>query len=473
MKEILRTIVEIGNFFFLIFVVVYTVFQFFSVIYGAMENETRYRRKQFHEGLSLENPINYAPISVLVPAHNEELTILDTVQSLCRLDYPEYEVIVIDDGSTDSTSQVLIDALGLQRRDRPIRKQLPCQEATDIYESVDSPVHITLVRKVNGGKGDALNMGINLAKYPYFVSLDADSILQENTLKELILPTISDSRVIAVGGMVQVANETVIEEGVIKEHKFPSKFLVLMQILEYSRTFMAMRMLLDTFNGNLIISGTCGLFRKDMVIQANGYDTNTVGEDMELVVKLHAYCRSKKIPYRIVYAPDAICWTQVPERLRDLKTQRRRWHMGLLQSLSIHRTVLFNPLYGTMGVISTLYYMLVEALGPFLEVIGFTIIILAAILEMLNAPFMLWYFVLFYILSAMVTITAYFTRMYVIKASLSVWQAIKVVFFSFVESFIFHHVLTFFRMTALINYRKSRMNWGKIQRRTHNRASKE
>ena len=210
-----------------------------------------------------------------------------------------------------------------------------------------------------------------------------------------------------------------------------------------------------------------------MVIQANGYDTNTVGEDMELVVKLHAYCRSKKIPYRIAYAPDAICWTQVPERLRDLKGQRRRWHMGLIQSLSIHRTVLFNPLYGSMGVVSTLYYMFVEAIGPFVELAGFGIILLASMLEMLNEPFMLWYFLLFYLLSTMVTITAYFTRMYVLRAPLTVWQAVKVIFYSFVEAFVFHHIVTFFRMTALVNYRKSRLQWGKIQRQAHNRTTEK
>ena len=473
MQEVLRTIVEIGNFFFLCFVIFYTIFQFISVIYGAMEHENRYHQRQFHKGLDIDNAINYTPISVLVPAYNEELTILDSVLSLCKLDYPEFEVIVIDDGSKDDTSKVLINALKLRRRERPIRKQLLCQDVLELYESVDAPVPITLVRKKNGGKGDALNLGINLAKYPYFVSLDADSVLEKDALKKLIMPVIMDSRVVAVGGMVQVANEAVIEDGAVKSLRFPSKFLVVMQMLEYCRTFLAMRMLLDTFNAKMIISGTIGLFRKDVVIQTNGYNTNTVGEDMELVVKLHAYCRSKKIPYRISYAPDAVCWTQVPERLRDLKSQRRRWRMGLIQSLSIHRNILFNPLYGAMGVISTLYYLLVEALGPVIELAGLVIILLASILEMLNEPFMLWYFLLFYMLSAMVTITAFFTRMYVLRAPLTIWEAVKVVFFSFFDAFFFHHVITYFHLTALINYRKSRLQWGKIQRKTHMRSEKK
>lgn len=471
MSEHLRTLVEIVNFFFLFFVVFYTSFLFLSVIYGAVESEKRVRQSRFHKGITIDHAINYVPISILVPAYNEELTILDTVKSLCILDYPEFEVIVIDDGSIDQTAEILIHALQLKKTERPIRRQVYCQDATEVYETVYSGIPITLVRKKNGGKGDALNMGINISRYPYFLSLDADSVLQKDTMKKLIMPVLSDSRVIAVGGMVQVANEMVIEDGEIKAFRFPKKFVVLMQMLEYSRTFMAMRMFLDSFNSNLIISGTCGLFRKDIVIQTNGYKTDTVGEDMELVVKLHAYCRSKKVPYRIAYAPDAICWTQVPSRLRDMKTQRRRWQVGLMQSLYTHRMILFNPLYGVMGVISTLYYLMVEMLGPFIEFLGIIVICLAANLEMLNISFMIWYFLLFYLLSTLVTITAFFTRVYVLRAPLSVWQAIKVVALAFVESFLFHHLITLFRLTAFINYRETKLQWGRIQRQIHNRSS--
>lgn len=470
MNEHLRTIVELVNLFFLFFVVFYTAFLFLSVIYGAVESEKRERQNTFHKGISVDHAINYVPISVLIPAYNEELTILDTVKSLCILDYPEFEIIVIDDGSKDRTAEILINEMELKRTERPIRRQVLCQEMLEIYETVYSGHSITLVRKKNGGKGDALNMGINVSRYPYFLSLDADSVLQKDALKKMIMPILSDSRVIAVGGMVQVANEMIIEDGEIKEFRFPGKFVVLMQMLEYSRTFMAMRMFLDSFNSNLIISGTCGLFRKDMVIQTNGYKTDTVGEDMELVVKLHAYCRSKKVPYKISYAPDAICWTQVPSRLRDMKTQRRRWQMGLMQSLYTHRMILFNPLYGVMGVFSTLYYLMVEMLGPFIEFLGVMVICLAAKLEMLNVSFMLWYFLLFYLLSTLVTITAFFTRVYVLRAPLTVWQAVKVVVLSFVESFVFHHLVTLFRLTAFINYRKTKLQWGRIQRQEHNHS---
>lgn len=471
MSEHLRTIVELVNFFFLFFVVFYTVFLFLSVIYGAVESEKRARQNSFHKGVTVDHAVNYVPISVLVPAYNEELTILDTVKSLCILDYPEFEVIVIDDGSQDQTAEILIRALQLKKTERPVRRQVYCQDVEEIYETEYSGIPITLVRKKNGGKGDALNSGINVSRYPYFLSLDADSVLQIDALKKMIMPVLSDSRVIAVGGMVQVANEMIIENGEVKAFHFPRKFVVLMQMLEYSRTFMAMRMFLDSFNCNLIISGTCGLFRKDMVIQTNGYKIDTVGEDMELVVKLHAYCRSKKIPYKIAYAPDAICWTQVPSRLRDMKTQRRRWQMGMMQSLHTHRMILFNPLYGIMGVISTLYYLMVEMLDPFIEFMGITVICLAAMLEMLNLSFMVWYFLLFYLLSALITITAFFTRVYVLRAPLTIWQAVKVVALSFVEAFFFHHLVTLFRLTAFINYKKTRLQWGRVQRQVHNRSA--
>lgn len=473
MHEHLHTFVETINIFFLFFVAFYTLFLFFSVIYGAVKSEKHAKQNKFHRGIAMDHAANYIPISVLVPAYNEELTILDTVKSLCMLDYPEFEIIVIDDGSEDQTAKILIDELDLTKTDHPIRKQVYSQEAAEVYESLHSDIPITLVCKKNGGKGDALNMGINISRYPYFLSLDADSILQKDALKKLIVPILSDSSVIAVGGMVQVANEMIIENGEVKKFRFPHKFVVLMQMLEYSRTFMAMRMFLDAFNSNLIISGTCGLFRKDMVIQANGYKVDTVGEDMELVVKLHAYCRSRKVPYKIAYAPDAICWTQVPGRLKDMKTQRRRWQIGLIQSLYTHRMILFNPLYGATGVVSTLYYLMVEMLGPFIELLGIMVICLAAALEMINVSFMIGYFLLFYLLSAFVTITAFFTRIYVLRVPITINQAMKVIILSFLESFFFHHLVTFFRLTAFVNYKNVKMQWGRIQRSRHNRFDDE
>lgn len=471
--NLLRDFVIVVNWFFLIYVVVYTVFLFSAAIFGAVSTDRRAHFNEYRTDLSLQNITNYFPISVLVPAYNEELTILDGVLSLTKLDYKEYEIIVIDDGSTDDTSQILIDALKLKKVERPIHRQVPCKEAKAVYESMGQSPRVTLIIKENGGKADALNLGINASNYPYFLTMDADSILQKDTLQRIIMPIIEDSRVIAVGGAVQVANQMVIEDGEIKKYNFPYKPIVLMQVLDYSRIFTGTRMLFDSFNGNMIISGACGLFKKDIVIQAGGYNTNIVGEDMELVVKLHAFCRSRKIPYRVVYAPDAVCWTQVPENMKSLKSQRRRWHMGLFQSIQLHKSVLFNPSYGTMGMVSMTYYFLMEALEPVIELIGFVVMVLAAILQMLNIPFMFWYFALFFLLSALVTITSFFMRTYTIQAELTVFQALYAVVFSFVESFGFHQLLSLYRISAFVHYRRDSKQWGNVKRIRHQKRKEE
>lgn len=465
--QMLRDFVIVVNWFFLFYVVAYTVLLFSAAIFGAVSTDRRRHLDEYRANLSLQNMANYYPISVLVPAYNEALTILDGVQSLMKLDYEEYEIIVIDDGSTDDTSQILIDALGLKLTARPIRRQVPCAEELTLYESVGVRPRITLVVKANGGKADALNVGINVSRYPYFLTMDADSILQKDTLQKIVMPIIENADVIAVGGVVQVANEVVIENGEITDHRFPYKPIILMQMLDYARIFMGTRMLFDAYNGNMIISGACGLFRKDIVIQAGGYNTDIVGEDMELVVKLHAFCRSRKIPYRIVYAPDAVCWSQVPSNFKSLKAQRRRWHMGLFQSIQLHKTVLFNPSYGTMGLVALVYYLLMEAIEPMIELIGIVVIILAAILHMLNIPFMAWYFLLFFLLSALLTITSFFMRNYTTHAQLTVWQALYAIVFSIVESLCFHQLLNLYRVSAFVNYRRNKRQWGTIKRTKH------
>lgn len=465
--ERLRDIVLIINWFFLIYVVAYTVLLFTAAIFGAVATDRRRHLDAYRADTSLQNISNYYPISVLVPAYNEALTILDGVLSLMKLDYHEYEIIVIDDGSTDNTSQILIDALKLQKVMRPIRRQVPCTQELTLYESVGLNPPITLVIKENGGKADALNVGINVSKYPYFLTMDADSVLQKDTLQKIIMPIIENNDVVAVGGIIQVANRTVIEDGEIAEHHFPYNPIILMQLLDYTRIFMGTRMLFDMYNGNMIISGACGLFRKDIVIQAGGYNTNIVGEDMELVVKLHAFCRSRKIPYRIVYAPDAVCWTQVPTNLASLKAQRRRWHMGLFQSIQLHKSVLFNPTYGTMGLVSLVYYVLMEAIEPFIELIGIIVIILAGVLHMLNIPFMVWYFLLFFMLSALLTITSFFMRNYIVKAHPTIPQALYAIVFSIVESLFFHQLLNLFRVSAFVHYKRNQKQWGTIKRDKH------
>lgn len=448
--------------FFVLYLIGYSTFLFLSVVVGA---STLYRTRQ---QVRLKNVLEqnyYVPVSIIVPAYNEEATVVETVRSLLALDYTIYEIIVVDDGSKDDTSQVLIDAFQMRRIRRPIRRQVVCQPEEFIYSAFGQKVPITLVRKRNGGKADALNMGINLSQYPYFICMDADSVLQYDSLREIVRPVLEDDNVVAVGGSVRPCNGVELENGRVKKYQLPDNLLACMQVLEYDRSFLAARILFDKFNGSLIISGAFGLFQKEMVIACGGYDRTTMGEDMELVVKLHEYCVSNALPYRIRYAAGAICWTQVPERLKDLRTQRRRWHLGLFQSMGRHRRIFGNLQYGAVGLISYLYFLLYELFSPYIELFGMLTVLLAFWVDLINVPFMILFYIIYAVFGSVLSLTAFFSRIQTIDLKLSFSDGVKAVLLCLFEVTFLRFVLAFERTTALIGYRKKRMSWGRIERK--------
>lgn len=273
--------------------------------------------------------------------------------------------------------------------------------------------------------------------------MDADSVLQKDSLKEIVKPVLQDDTIVAVGGLVRISNCAVLNEGELVDYHMPWNPIVGMQILEYDRSFMASRIFLDKFNGNLIISGAFGLFRKDMAAAVKGYDTDTMGEDMELVVKLHSFCRINKIPYSIRYVPDAICWSQCPSSIRDLQKQRRRWYLGLFQCLKKHRRMFLAPEYGVVGYVSYLYYLVYELLSPFIELFGLLTIILAYAVNLINVPFMILFFLIYALYGAVLTITAFFARIYTQNIRLSVLDVLKSIYLCLAESVFFRFIQAF------------------------------
>lgn len=448
--------------FFIIYLIGYSTFLFLSVVVGA---STLYRTRQ---QITLKNILqqnHYIPVSIIVPAYNEEMTVVETVRSLLALDYNVYEIIVVDDGSRDSTSQVLIDAFDMHRIRQPIRRQVACQPEEFVYTALGQKVPLTLVRKRNGGKADALNMGINVSQYPYFICMDADSVLQYNSLREIVRPVLEDDNVVAVGGSVRPCNNVELENGRVKKYRLPRNILACMQVLEYDRSFLAARILFDKFNGSLIISGAFGLFKKELVIACGGYDRTTMGEDMELVVKLHEYCVSNELPYRIRYANNAICWTQVPERLKDLRTQRRRWHLGLFQSMTRHKNMFGNLRYGAVSLVSYIYFLLYELLSPYIELFGMITVLLAFWADLVNVPFMILFYVVYAVFGSVLSLTAFFSRIQTIDLKVSFFDGVKAVLLCLFEVTFLRFILTFERTTAFIGYRKRKMNWGRIERK--------
>jgi cellulose synthase/poly-beta-1,6-N-acetylglucosamine synthase-like glycosyltransferase len=455
-------ILDIINVFFVIYLIGYSTFLFLSVAVGSSE---LFKKKQQYRMMNAIENDYFIPISIIVPAYNEEVTVTDTVKSLLALDYKVYEIIVVDDGSTDDTSKVMIEQFQMEPVRMPIRRQLRCQQEEFVYEAKVRNVHVSLIRKKNGGKSDALNMGINASRYPYFICIDADSVLQHDSLKKVALPLLENENVVAVGGSVRPSNGTVIENSRVVSYRLPKNILASMQTLEYDRSFLAARILLDKFNGALIISGAFGLFQKQIVIEAGGYDPNNMGEDMELVVKLHEYCTANDIPYLIKYATDAICWSQVPENLRDLMKQRRRWHIGLFQSLWLHRHLIANPKYGPVSFISYTYFLLYELLSPYIEVFGLLSVGMAFLLDMLNYRFALLFMLIYAVFGAVMSLTSFFARTQTLDLKLSFWDVLKAIGLCFFEVTFLRIILAFTRFFSLFGYRRKKRSWGKIKRK--------
>lgn len=461
MREIIAIYLDFAAAFFILYLTLYATYLFLSVAVGAWRLYHRDRMRRIKNELKHQF---YFPVSVLVPAYNEEVTILDSVESLLDLDYRLYEIIVVDDGSKDDTSKVLIEHFNMHQVERPIRRVIPCQPQEAIYEAPATRMKLTLIRKKNGGKGDALNMGINAAQYPYFICLDADSMLQSDSLERIVQPIMEDDDVIAVGGLIRVAQCVEMEGGVVKNYKLPWNPLTSMQVLEYDRSFLASRILLDAFNSNLIISGAFGIFNKEVAVACGGYDRNTLGEDMELVVKMHVYCRNNNRRYSIRYEPNAVCWSQAPGRLGDLRKQRRRWHLGLYQCLTKYKRIFLSPRFGLVGSVSYFYYLFYELYSPFIEIIGLLTMLLAWVAGQLNVGFMLWFYLFYALYGAILTITAFFQRIYTQNLHISFIDSVKACVMCVVENVFFRFLLDFVRATAFIGYKKKKNQWGQIKR---------
>ncbi len=451
------------NVFFVIYLIGYASSLFAACVFGSVKLFERYRMEEMKNKLPNEH---FVPVSLLVPAHNEESAILGTVYSLLDLNYNIFEIIVIDDGSTDKTADVMVERFGMLPVRRPIRMQLPSRAATAVYEAKQGFVPITLITKENGGKADALNMGINAAKYPYILTIDADTMLDENALKNIMVPAMENDDVIAVGGIVRPANDLKIGKGKVVRPSMPKKLLACMQAFEYDRSFLSSRLLFDKMNAILIISGAFGLYRKREVIAVGGYQRETIGEDMELVVKLHAYSKMHGLNHRISYAPDAVCWTQVPNHIGDYVRQRRRWHIGLFQTLQSYRWLLRRRAIGGNLWISFAYYLIYELLSPIIEVIGVLTILLSLWLGLVNIPFMLLFMLVYVVFGWMLTLTAFFSRIHTQNTGITNGDIARSVLFCLLENTVLKCILTFARLTAFQGYRRRKLEWNKVTRQT-------
>jgi len=402
----------------------------------------------------------YRPLSIVVPAYNERETIAASLKSLLGLHFPEFEVIVVNDGSTDTTLQELKEHFRLVKIDKPIALKLDHRPLRGIYISLDYP-HLLVLDKENGGKADALNAGINASKFPLFCCVDADSLLDNDALLKAVRPFIEDREVIATGGIVRVVNGCTVEDGNVISVRAPKKAIECFQAVEYVRTFLSGRTAWNSFDSLLIISGAFSIFRKDLLMAVNGY-RHTVGEDMDLVLRLHKHCRDHKIRYKIIFVPDPVCWTQVPADFNSLTKQRNRWQRGLIESLWFNRKMFLNPKYGTVGLFGYPYFIFVEALSPIVEFLGYFLFVVFYLTGYLDLDFALLFFMLAILWGAWINLGSILLDNLIYMRYQRLTDILKLCLFGLIEFIGPRQLILTERLLATFQFWKK--GWGKPKR---------
>ncbi len=407
------------------------------------------------------------PVSVLVPAFNEQATVVSTVRALLGLNYSQHEVVVVNDGSTDDTMARLVAAFSLVAFPEAYRIRLATQPIRAVYRSTSHP-NLRVIDKDNGGKSDALNAGINAARFPLFCSVDADSVLHRDSLGRAVRPFLEDASTIAVGGTVRLANGCTIVDGFVEKVGLPRRPLALLQVVEYLRSFLFGRLGWSPFNALMVISGAFGVFRKDVVLDAGGYRTDTVGEDMELVMRLHRHCRAGGRKYRIVFIADPICWTEAPERLGSLGRQRIRWQRGLVESLAANRRLVLEPGGGPVKWLAFPFTFLFECVGPVIELFGYVFFLAGAIFGFLSMDATL----AFLVVSLGFGMTLSVSALLLEEISFHVYpgaRCLAVLFgMAVVENFGYRQLTTVWRLVGLVRWTfgrgRGRAEWGRMDR---------
>ena len=459
--SILVLIFQINYFFYFVGINLYYLFLNISalfVINKHMEEKPLFNKPKNYSGFEL-------PVSVIVPAYNEEKTIVQTVLALLQLKYPEYEIIIVNDGSKDETLQVLIERFNLIPYPEAYKRSLETQHIYNFYSSTTHP-NIKVIDKENGGKSDALNAGINLSRYPLFCCIDADSILSTDSMNFVVSKFLDDPLTIACGGTIRIANGCTVKDGQVVEVALSKNILALIQTIEYLRAFLFGRLGWVPLNGLLIVSGSFSVFKKQAVIKVGGYSTGTIGEDMELIVRLHHYHRTNSIPYTIAAIPEPIAFTEAPEDLSSLRNQRIRWQRGLSESLSKNIDLLLHPKGGTVGWISFPVTLFFEWFGPIIEFSGYLFFLIGFWLGIISTEALVAFLILsvgFSLFISIITIILEEISFKVYPRAMSIFYLLLA---ALLENLGFRQINTLWRLEGIFSWLfRTRRGWGTIRRR--------
>ncbi|WPR71261.1 glycosyltransferase [Flavobacterium sp. NG2] len=409
-------------------------------------------------------------ISIIAPAYNETLNIVENVRSLLSNHYVNYDVIIVNDGSKDDSLEKLIKAYDLVKVDYSINQQIPTKPLREgIFKSTNPAFEkLIVVDKVNGGKADALNTGLNISTNKYVACIDVDCLLLEEALQKMIKPFLesTDEKVIAAGGVIRIANSCEIKDGKLIDVNLPKNKIVRGQILEYLRAFLLGRMAWSKLNGLLVISGAFGLFDKKTAIEVGGYDTKTVGEDMEIIVRMRRHMEEQKVKYRVAYIPDPLCWTEAPDSYKIFISQRNRWTRGTIETLKKHKKIGFNPKYNSLGTISYPYWLIYERIAPIIEVAGLFYFLFLIMNKNVKWDYALAFITLAYLFTVLFSIITIITEeltYHQYKKKGIGYQLIKT---AFLEPFINHPFILYAAVKGNFDYYfNKKIKWGEMTRK--------
>lgn len=412
-----------------------------------------------------ESPL-VPPITLLVPAHNEQKSIRVSIRNLLELNYPELEVIVINDGSKDRTLRELQDEFKLRPTRMVYVPEVPCAEIRGLYRSDTDPRLLVIDKESAGSKADAVNAGLNAALSPYVCIVDSDSMLERDSLLRIMVPVLADPQhVVGVGGIIRILNGSEIRGGQLTRVRLPRKSIEIIQVIEYLRAFLIGREAWAHGNMMLIISGAFGLFRTDLVRAIGGYRPRAIGEDFDLVLRLHRYLLEKGQKYRIHFVPDPVCWTEAPSDLKSLGRQRERWHKGLMDTLRQNMDMLFRQPYGRVGALALPYLWIYELFAPIIELGGIFTIIVAAVLGDLSRGFFIQFMIFGYAFATMISIGAVLQEELTYKRY-SDWQDVaRLVTYCFFEHFPYRQLHMVWRLQGLWQYVRGDMSWKPLERK--------
>jgi cellulose synthase/poly-beta-1,6-N-acetylglucosamine synthase-like glycosyltransferase len=424
------------------------------------------RRLQSHRLNWIKESPMVPPITLLAPAHNEEASIRVAARNLLGLDYPQLEVIIINDGSVDRT----LDELREEFRLRPVRAvyvpEAQSAPVRGLYRSAVDARLVVIDKEAGGSKADAVNAGLNAATSPYVCVVDSDSLLERDALLRIMVPILEDpKRVVAVGGIIRVLNGSEIHGGQLQRVRLPRKSIEVIQVIEYLRAFLIGREAWAQGNMLMIISGAFGLFRTDLVRAVGGYRSRAIGEDFDLVARLHRHLLEKEIDYEIRFVPDPMCWTEVPSDLRSLGRQRARWQKGLLDVLWPNRDMLFRPRYGRIGCFALPYLWLFELLAPVIEITGIALIILAACLGVLSREFFLQFLIFGYAFATVISIGSVLQEEITYKRYNDWKDVARLITYCFFEHFPYRQLHMIWRLQGLWQYLRGDLVWKPMKRK--------